>query len=103
MPKTTSQPTASSERTSDWAPVTRIGAPVGGAGLGRGPGRGDVGSGACRDGALVIIASWVSGSGHEKTLDNPEMGRARVARRRRLFGSGVDAPEEYEHERALHR
>src|SRR5690606_23140574 len=34
MPKTTSTPTASSDRTSDWAPVTRIGVPAGGAGLG---------------------------------------------------------------------
>src|SRR5690606_41882363 len=37
MPKTTSEPTASSARTSDCAPVTRTGVPAGGAGFGRAP------------------------------------------------------------------
>jgi hypothetical protein len=35
MPNTTSAPSSSSERTIDWAPEQRVGAPVGGAGLGR--------------------------------------------------------------------
>ncbi|GAA1273773.1 hypothetical protein GCM10009634_16040 [Saccharothrix xinjiangensis] len=74
MPKTTSQPTASRERTSDWAPVTRTGAPLGGAGFGRGPGRGDDSPGAGREVALVIFCLVVKGarSGHEKTLANPD-------------------------------
>ncbi|GAA4544736.1 hypothetical protein GCM10023192_55860 [Amycolatopsis samaneae] len=57
MPKTTSAPTASSERTSDWAPVTLTGVPAGGAGFGRAPGTpGAVGPGfaSLRDVALVI-------------------------------------------------
>ncbi|GAA1241015.1 hypothetical protein GCM10009676_27480 [Prauserella halophila] len=37
IPKTTSEPTASSARTSDCAPVTRTGVPAGGVGFGRGP------------------------------------------------------------------
>src|SRR4051812_48113081 len=59
MPNTISQPTASSERTSEAEPVTRTGAPPGGAGFGGGPGRGGVapGTGACREGALVIGAA----------------------------------------------
>src|SRR5439155_20688135 len=56
IPNTTSTPTASSERTSDCAPVTRTGAPAGGPGLGRGGGAG-VGLGACRDVALVITSA----------------------------------------------
>src|SRR3569833_4084589 len=63
MPKTTSAPTAASERTSDWAPVTRTGVPAGGAGFGRAPGVPGVGPGfaSLRDEALVIgSASWVS-------------------------------------------
>ncbi|GAB3378796.1 hypothetical protein GCM10027360_57220 [Amycolatopsis echigonensis] len=65
MPNTTSAPTASSERTSDCAPVTRTGVPAGGAGFGRAPGTpGAVGPGfaSLRDVALVIgSASWVLG------------------------------------------
>ena len=63
MPKTTSAPTASSERTRDCAPVTRTGVPAGGAGFGRAPGVPGVGPGfaSLRDVALVIgSASWVS-------------------------------------------
>src|SRR3954470_15117751 len=71
MPKTTSQPTASSDRTSDCAPVTRTGAPDGGAGLGRLPGVGAPGLAAGRDVALVIgSASWVGGVG-VRTRKNP--------------------------------
>src|SRR5256885_7523425 len=69
MPNTTLHPTASSERTSDCAPVTRTGAPLGAAGLGRLACGGGVGTGFCRDMALVIWSASrsVGGSGHEKT------------------------------------
>src|SRR4051794_28438637 len=70
MPNTTSAPTASSERTSDCAPVTRTGVPVGGAGFGRGGGAGvgagpwDAATGFGREVALVIgSASLVEWSG----------------------------------------
>src|SRR5437764_15233878 len=56
MPKATSQPTASNDRTSDWAAVSRTGAPAGGAGFGLGAdGAGGIpGVGLCRGVALVI-------------------------------------------------
>lgn len=77
--------------------------------MGRGPGRGDSPV-ACREVALVICLprgvgcggfgpTW--GSGHEKTLDNPDgsyEGRAST----QLLCLGVDAPGKYENERELH-
>src|ERR1700744_3546386 len=89
IPNTTSQPTASKERTSDWAPVSLTGAPAGGAGLGREPACGwdTPGGGVGRGVALVIgfaLRSWseiLSRSGQQKTPVDQE-GRTRVARRR---------------------
>ncbi|GAA2779142.1 hypothetical protein GCM10010470_10940 [Saccharopolyspora taberi] len=100
MPKTTSQPTASSERTSDCAPVTFTGAPPGGAGLGRCPG-GGAGTGLCLVLALVIGSAsesegggWI-GAGHEKTPADHRWSNEgwRVDERNFL---GVDAPGNYE-------
>src|SRR5437763_6210051 len=91
IPNTISQPTASSERTSEEDPVTRTGDPPGGAGFGGGPGRGagcGPGTGACREVALVIFGClWLLESRHEKTPANHECGRTRVARRRRTVES----------------
>src|SRR6478752_10025545 len=84
MPKTTSQPTSSSERTSDWAPVigtalirgslpaavSARGVTAAWAGAGR-PG-GGAGFGPDRGVAVVIWASprcSLTGSEHEKTPD----------------------------------
>ncbi|GAA2822935.1 hypothetical protein GCM10010452_58980 [Crossiella cryophila] len=53
MPKTISQPTDSSERTSDCAPVTRTGAPAGGVGRGLAPWDGGGGG---------VGLTWVIGS-----------------------------------------
>src|SRR6266540_3535894 len=103
MPNTTSTPTASSERTSDWAPVTRTGVPAGGVGFGRAgvPGRGGPGvaaAGAGRDVALVIgslpCGSRCSAFEQQKTLvdrcrsyEGRAFDAARLPQRRTRLGS----------------
>src|SRR3954451_22204892 len=113
MPNTTSQPTSSSERTSDCAPVIdtaskrRAGAaaeaPAGpgrlGGGAGLGPG--GAGTGPGRGEAVVMGSSaHLRVSEHEKTPDRPGAERGwRVDVRTR---SGVDAPGKYEDEDGGH-
>src|SRR2546423_14916577 len=76
MPNTASHPSASSERTRDCAPLTRTGAPTGGAGLGGCVGLGMlVGLGISLDRSLgvavVIVLPYfhrLLSPGHQKTL-----------------------------------
>src|SRR5690242_11618971 len=74
MPNTASHPSASNERTRDCAPLTRTGAPTGGAGLG-----GCVGVGIGMDTSLGVavvmvlpyfhrLLSRLHSPGHQKTL-----------------------------------
>src|SRR3954451_128139 len=113
MPNTTSQPTSSSERTSDCAPVIgtaskrRAGAAdgtpagPGRAGGGAGLGPGGPGTGPGRGEAVVMGSSaHLRVSEHEKTPDRRGAERGwRVDVRTR---SGVDAPGKYEDEDGGH-
>src|SRR3954463_5959676 len=113
MPNTTSQPTSSSERTSDCAPVigtaskrragAAAGAPAGAGRLGGGAGLGPggPGTGPGRGEAVVMGSSaHLRVSEHEKTPD-----RRRAERGGRVdvrAHSGVDVPGKYEDEDGGH-
>src|SRR3954454_22865386 len=113
MPNTTSQPTSSSDRTSDFAPVigtaskrragAAAGAPAGpgrpGGGAGLGPG--GPGTGPGRGEAVVMGSSaHLRVSEHEKTPDR--RGAERGWRVDVRAHSGVDAPGKYEDEDGGH-